>query len=159
MVVTTDFYLQVVYICSLKVTHGGNYRLLPTSGVHMFSQGHSWWQNSGLLYIWKKSLKVTHGGKTPDLYIYIFLPSRSLMVAKLPTFIDIHLFSQGHSWWQNSRLLYMVKNNSLKVTHGGKTPDSQGHSWWQKAPNFYIWYIYIYICSLKTGIQPMKKNI
>ena len=43
MVVTTDFYLQVVYICSLKVTHGGNYRLLPTSGVHVFSQGHSWW--------------------------------------------------------------------------------------------------------------------
>ena len=88
MVVTPAFYLHVVYICSLKVTHGGNSRLLPTSGVHMFSQGHSWWQNSGLLYKWyKKSLKVTHGGKTPDLYIYIYM------------------FSQGHSWWQNYRLL------------------------------------------------------
>ena len=66
------------------------------------------------IYMVKKSLKVTHGGKTPDLYIYIYILyiyiyklSRSLMVAKLPTFIDIHMFSQGHSWWQNSRLLYI----------------------------------------------------
>ena len=95
--------------------------------VKKISQGHSWWQNSRLIYI------------------YIYVLSRSLMVAKLPTFIDIHMFSQGHSWWQNSRLLYMVKkNNSLKVTHGGETPDSQGHSWWQKAPNLYIWYIYMF---------------
>ena len=140
MVVTTDFYLQVVYICSLKVTHGGNYRLLPTSGVHMFSQGHSWWQNSGLLYIWKKisqghswwqnsrliyiyiyiyfsSLKVTHGGKTTDFYRYTYVLSRSLMVAKLPTFIyGKKQFSQGHSWWQNSRLsrsLMVAKSSQL----------------------------------------------
>ena len=39
------------------------------------------------------------------------------MVAKLPAFIDIHMSSQGYSWWQNFRLLYMVKKQF-----------SQGHS-------------------------------
>ena len=61
-------------------------------------------------------------------YIYIYVLSRSLMVAKLPTFIDIHMFSQGHSWWQNSRLLYMVKKQF-----------SQGHSWWQNSRLIYIY--------------------
>ena len=66
MVVTPDFYLQVMYICSLKVTHGGK-----TPDFCIYGK--------------KKSLKVTHGGKTPDIYIY--------------------MFSQGHSWWQNYRPL------------------------------------------------------
>ena len=50
------------------------------------------------------------------------------MVAKIPTFIDIHMFSQGHSWWQNYRLLYMVKKQF-----------SQGHSWWQNSRLIYIY--------------------
>ena len=113
MVVTPDFYLQVVYICSLKVTHGGKTPDFYIYGKKI-SQGHSWWQNSR------------------HIYIYIYVLSRSLMVAKLPTFIDIHMFSQGHSWWQNYRLLYMVKKQF-----------SQGHSWWQNSR-------LIYICSLKV---------
>ena len=164
MVVTPAFYLHVVYICSLKVTHGGNSRLLPTSGVYICS------------------LRVTHGGKTPDFYIYGKKNlSRSLMVAKLPTFIDIHMFSQGHSWWQNSRLLYMVKktilSRSLMVAklptfiYGKKKQFSQGHSWWQnsrlslkvthggkKLPTF-IFGIYIYMFSQNWYTTNEKEHI
>ena len=88
--------------------------------VKKISQGHSWWQNSRFIYIYIFffcSLKVTHGGKTTDFYRYTYVLSRSLMVAKLPTFIyGKKQFSQGHSWWQNSRLsrsLMVAKSSQL----------------------------------------------
>ena len=89
------------------------------------------------------------------------------MVAKLPTFIDIHMFSQGHSWWQNSRLLYMVKKQFSQGHSWWQNSRliyiyvfSQGHSWWQKAPNFYIWYIYyIYMFSQNWYTTNEKEHI
>ena len=50
--------------------------------VFMFSQGHSWWYNFLIFYIWCLcSLKVTHGGIIFQYFLYgVYVPSRSLMV-------------------------------------------------------------------------------
>ena len=120
MVVTPDFHLQVVYICFLKVTHGGKTPDFYIYGKKNLSRSLMVAKLPIYIYIYIFffcSLKVTHGGKTTDFYRYTYVLSRSLMVAKLPTFIyGKKQFSQGHSWWQNSRLsrsLMVAKSSQL----------------------------------------------